>query len=171
MYNCHVMNEHGSSFASCNICPWSCLWSNHTVEGSRYESFKGTEKRTIKELKARYDKASDRCKEVKEIVDRLEEELSEMQQDVMDIIQQAKQCKQRLNEIALKPGKLSEVDYIDLLILTEKIEKRDGYLERIEALQELRKAAEILTQLSEEGDRPTKGGMKNWWTSFRQGKP
>ena len=94
-----------------------------------------------------------------------------MQADVMDIIQQARQCKQRLNEIALKPGKLTEVDYIDLLILTEKIEKRDGYLERIEALKELKKDAEILTRLNKEGHRPTGGGMKNWWMGFRQGKP
>ena len=171
MYNCLVMNECGSSIASCNICPSRCLWKDHTIQGSRYKSFKGTEKRTVKELKVRYDRADAHCKEVKESIDRLKEELPEMQQDVMDMIQKARQCEQRLNEIALKPGKHTEVDYIDLLILTEKIEKKDGYLERIEALEELKKAAELLARLSKEGTRPTTENMKSWWTGFRQGKP
>lgn len=69
-------------------------------------------------------------------------------------------------QIALKPEKLTEVDYIDFLILTEKNEKKYGYVERIKALEELKKAITLfsLAQSSESED------TVEWWTKFRQGK-
>ena len=170
-YLCLVMNDYGSEHATCNICPSQCSWDVHGVQNFRYESFEGFETRTVKELKKRYDKASDRCKEAKDIIDRLEDDLSRMQENIINMVRQAKKCKQRLNEIALKPSQLNEVDYIDLLILNEKIEKKCGYLERIEALEHLKEAAKLLTQLSDKDSMPDEMNMKKWWKSFRRDNP
>ena len=170
-FDCLVMNDYGSEHATCNICPSQCSWDVHFVQNFRYESFEGFETRTIKELKKRYDKASDRCKEAKDIIDRLEDDLSRMQENIIKMVRQAKKCKQRLNEIALKPGKLTEVDYIDLLILNEKIEKKCSYLERIEALEHLKEAAKLLAELSDKDSMPDEMNMKKWWKSFRRDNP
>lgn len=127
------MNERGSSNATCNVC--QCSWEDHMIKQYRYKSYEAKETCTIRELKARCESASNRVQKATDIINRLEEDLSKIQRDIMIKIQQARECKQRLNDIALKPGKLTEVDYIKILILTEEREKKDGYLERIETLQ------------------------------------
>ena len=168
VYDCIVINRRGPSVACCTVCQFKCPWENHTLQSSRYESFKLTETRIVKELKARYDEAKCHSERAKGAIDKLEEELSKMQQDVMIKIKQARKCKIRLNEIAMKPGKLTEVNYIDILILSEKAEGSDGYLERIEALEVLKKAANLLARLNEQGNMPPKEFMSEWWSKFRQ---
>ena len=163
-FNCVIMNECGSSNATCNVCSFKCSWRDHSIQRFRYgEPSAEVELRTKAHLKKRYEMAKDKCEEVKEIIKMLEDDLSQMQQDAIKMIQEARECKQRLNKIALKPEKLTEVDYIDLLILTEKNEKKYGYVERIKALEELKKAITLFS-LSESED------TVEWWTKFRQGK-
>ncbi len=164
--NCIIMNERGLSNATCNVC--QCSWEDHVIQGSRYETCKVTEMRTIRELKTRYENASNRMQKAKDIINELKEELSKIQRDTVNKIQQARQCKQRLNEIALKPGKLTEVDYINILIITEEKEKKDGYLDRIDALRKLKKAAEIFVQLDEKSSQMNKGSTDSWWSAFHQ---
>ena len=43
---------------------------------------------------------------------------------------------------------MSEVGYIDLLIESEKHEKKEGYSDRISSLQEIRKEAELMTEVT-----------------------
>ena len=169
-FNCLVMNNYGSKLATCNVCPSECSWEDHVTQNLRYQSYEGRETRTIKELKDLYDKASNKCKQVQDIINALEEELSQMQENVMNDIQQAKRCKQRLDEIALKPDKLTEIDYIELLIRSEMNEKNDGYEARIEALEEMKKAAQLLAQLSSEDRKPDKHNITKWWKDFRRQK-
>ena len=54
---------------------------------------------------------------------------------------------ERLKQIALKPNHLTEVEYIDLLIESEKREARARWHERVQALEQVRKKAEFLTSL------------------------
>ena len=169
-FNCPVMSNRGSKNATCNICSDECSWKVHVLQDCRYDVYKGTEKRTAIELKARYIRARDSIMRVQDVIKKLEEDLSQKQEDVMNMVREARRCKERLNEIAFKPGKLTEVDYINLLVLTEKIDKKDGYMERIEALEQLKIAAEILSRLSSEGTMPAKDDMKKWWTGFRRDK-
>ena len=170
IYDCIVMDSHDPSISRCTICPSTCTWNMHNIQGFRYESIKQVETRTVKTLKARYDEAKGHHEKSKSTIAILEEELSQMQQDVMIKIKYARKCKERLNEIALKPETLTESDYIDILILSEKNEAREGYLKRIEALEELKNAAELLARLNEEDNMPPKEFMKDWWTSFRSGR-
>ena len=164
--NCVVMNERGLSNATCNVC--QCSWEDHMIKQYRYKSYEAKETRTIRELKARYESASNRVQKATDIINRLEEDLSKIQRDIMIKIQQARECKQRLNEIALKPGKLTEVDYINILILTEEKEKKDGYLERIETLQKVKKTAEMFVQLGEKSSQINKESTDKWWSAFHQ---
>ena len=164
--NCIVMNERGSSNATCNVC--QCSWEDHLIQQSRYEIYKAKETRIIRELKARYESASSRIQEANDTINKLEKDLSKMQHDIINKIKHARECKQRLNQIALKPGKLTEVDYINLLILTEEKEKKDGYVERIETLQKVKKAAEMFVQLDEKSGHVNNETTSGWWSSFHQ---
>ena len=168
IYNCVVMDCHDPNVARCTICPSTCAWNMHNLQGFRYESKKQVETRTVKTLKARYDEAKGHHEKAKSTIAILEEELSQMQQDVMIKIKHARKCKERLTEIALKPETLTDADYIDILIVAEKNEASEGYLERIEVLKELKYAAELLAQLEKEDNMPPReANTKDWWTKFR----
>ena len=45
----------------------------------------------------------------------------------------------KLNAIALRPNPLSDLDYIDLLIESEKNEKKYGWVERLKLYNKMRK--------------------------------
>ena len=167
IYDCVVMDNHDPSVARCTICPSTCAWNAHNLQHFRYESVKQVETRTAKTLKARYDKAKSHHEKAKSTIAILEEELSQMQQDVMIKIKHARKCKERLNEIAIEPETVTEAAYIDILIEAEKIEASEGFINRIKALQELKHAAELLAQLNKEDNIPPKEFMKDWWTNFR----
>jgi (p)ppGpp synthase/HD superfamily hydrolase len=62
---------------------------------------------------------------------------------VQDCIQEAQRCVHRLEEIALKPNPISEIEYIEMLIEQEKNQKRRGYTDRIRALEKALKQAKI----------------------------
>ena len=78
----------------------------------------------------------------------LKQDLEGLQDYVLEHIEQAQQSLERLNEIALKPDPLTEIEYIDLLIESEKQEKKSGFMERIEAFQVVRKQALILKDVA-----------------------
>ena len=64
--------------------------------------------------------------------------------------QKAQQILQRLDEIALSPNLLSEVEYIDLLIQSEEMECRDGYKQRIECFRCVRQQAQLLSAVKDD---------------------
>ena len=53
-----------------------------------------------------------------------------------------------LSEIALKKDPLQQVDYLDLLISSEKSQARPGWKDRVDSLIETRKRAEKVNELA-----------------------
>ena len=102
---------------------------------------------TLDKLKAAYDTAMANQKQLEAVMKKLECELEEIDQAVLQNINQARQSLQRLHELALRPDPLTEVEYIDILIESEKLEARPGWSERVKTLQEVRKQAEILSKV------------------------
>ena len=85
---------------------------------------------------------------VKTIMPTMEQEL------LQEMVSEAQQILSRLDEIALKPNPLSQLDYVDLLIESEKQQCKLGYMKRLEHLQEARHNAELIHQIREGGDAP-----------------
>ncbi len=82
------------------------------------------------------------------IFEELENELKVVQDNVTELIVKSQKSLERLQEIALKPNPLSIPDYIDLIIESEKQERKPGFKDRIRSLLEVRKKAEIITKVS-----------------------
>ena len=78
---------------------------------------------------------------------KIEKELQEMDQAILQRTEQAKQSLPRLREIALSPDHISVVEYTDLLIKSEKQEARSGWSERVSALVDIRKQTETLSRV------------------------
>ena len=147
LFNCSAMsNNSGSQYATCGVCPGRCSWRNHACNSYRFELYEGTETRTSNELKARYESAKSGKEKVEAMITKMEEKLQEMDQAILQRTEQAKQSIQHLQEIALKPdhNSVHVVEYIDLIIESEKQEARPGWSERVSALLDIRKHAETL---------------------------
>ena len=72
---------------------------------------------------------------IKEMLAKKEEMLYNLQVQIFALIEQITACIKRLNEIALKPNPLTEIEYLDLLIQSEEIEAKPGWQRRVKQYQ------------------------------------
>ena len=89
------------------------------------------------------------------------------------MIHQVQTSLQRLDEIALKPNPLTEVEYIDLLIDSEKQEARIGWRDRVQYYEAAKEQARVTAEVRRmdtpsdqtQGTRRTLWKrVKGWWS-------
>lgn len=131
---CAVMKD-----GVCTIC--NCIWSSH--QNARYilEYREEKVKKTWAEMKQKYEKATGLTMSNTRVIEELKHDVNDINTYVKKIMADMKRSKIRLNEIALRPDPLSTVEHIDLLILAENNDKKQGFQKRIEKLNEYRKHA------------------------------
>lgn len=79
-----------------------------------------------------------------------EESLQGVHIQVLNMIKRAQQSLSRLNEIALKPNPVTHVEYLELLIESEKREAKPRWKQRIQYLEVAKRYAEILFKVKDE---------------------
>ena len=152
----------------CTVCPKKCKWDQHKNTPYHYEWYTDVETRTSEDLLRRYNIATSDRSKVEALMASLENDLKKLNQIVLQMAQQTKHCLHRLNDIALKPNPLSTVEYIDTLIEAEKVQSDKGFRERIQALKELRKEAELLSTMSQtQVDKYMKADHKTFFQQFQ----
>ena len=154
-------NTHGSGDDFCTSCPRKCSWQEHAVQTTRYESSYFTETVTSKEREARYNQAKCDSEQSKGEINQLKQMLSELKQDIVAKSECAKKHSERLNDIAMKPEKLTDFSYFDSMIQMEAAEKRESYMENVKKLQ-LKKIARMLIAESH-NDRGLLSA-EEWWS-------
>uniref|UniRef100_A0A1X7T458 Septin-type G domain-containing protein n=1 Tax=Amphimedon queenslandica TaxID=400682 RepID=A0A1X7T458_AMPQE len=148
-WKCCAMSGNESN-ATCKVCVNHCSWEKHFNNGYIFEFYEEMETRTSQELYERYTEAKTAKDKLEYIIQEIEKELQEMQRVVLYNIRKARKCLQRLDEIALKPNPLTEVEYIDLLIKSEEQQKNAGWEKRIDYFYEVRQQAELLATVTDE---------------------
>ena len=152
----------------CTVCPKKCKWDQHRNTPYHYEWYTDVETRTSEDLRQRYNIATTEKSKVEALMASLENDLKKMRQVVLQMAQKTKHSLQRLSDIALKPNPLSTVDYIDTLIVAEEEQSKEGFKERIQALKELRKEADLLSTMSQaEIDKYMKADHKTFFQQFQ----
>ena len=128
------------------------------------------ETRTSQELYDRYTEAETAKDKLENMIGEMEKELQEMQSVVLYNIRRARECLQRLDEIALRPNPLTEVEYIDLLIESEKQQKKPGWKNRVDYFYGVRQQAEILAKMKDQSafEQAAQESSKSLWHSFKQ---
>ena len=142
-YNCSAMSEDGK----CKVCPCKCSWDTHVNNGYRIETHTVMEVRTYEHLKQRYDQAKSGKFAKENIIKKMEVELRELHQVVLSMVQEARRSLNRLKQIALKPDPLTEVEYIEILIESEKKTGGRGSKSRIQCLEKIRDNAQLVTSI------------------------
>ena len=136
-FKCSAMSNSGSLDATCSECPNQCSWKDHVNRPYKFEPYKEQEIRISDELKARCESAMTRKCQVESVIKKMEEELKEMNREVLQKTEEAKQSLQRLQEIALKPPADHFTKYIHTLIETEQQEALPRLNECKKALQKV----------------------------------
>ncbi|XP_064389644.1 uncharacterized protein LOC135337609 [Halichondria panicea] len=171
-YGCAAMDGGGYSSALCKVCPEHCGWRQHVNNPYYFEIYQEDEERTSEELKLKFDAAKEGKARVEYIIQETERRLTQMDELVMDMIQQVQQSVNRLGHIALKPNPLSEVEYIEIMIKSEKAECKTGWDERVQYLESAKKQAQITQGIAKEDIGQNKKienreglwmKIKSWW--------
>ncbi|KAK3698427.1 hypothetical protein QZH41_001191 [Actinostola sp. cb2023] len=148
--SCAAMGDRHTAEAHCDVCPKKCHWSSHVNNRYRFELYKENIQKTSDELKSRYTIAKGKKTQKERIMAALEEDLKTKYRGVYYNIFRAKTSLERLDEIALRPNPLTEVGYIDILIHSEKMEAKPGFIGRVEALSKVRQQAQVLSKIKDQ---------------------
>ncbi|KAJ8314671.1 hypothetical protein KUTeg_006821 [Tegillarca granosa] len=120
--------------------------SNGSAQSVRDAAY-GAHIGTYEDLKKKYEKALGGAWKQKSLIQVVKEEFNQLSKNVGAMVERMRTSINRLSEIALKPNPLSDVQYINLLIESEKHQIKPGYLGRITMLTKLRKDAELVQNL------------------------
>lgn len=151
----------------CKVCISKCAWNFHESSTFRLELYDVEVKCTSEDLRQKYHKAQSGKSTTEAMLSRMKSELDQMRKSVLSIIAQVRECLARLNAIAMKTNPLSEVEYIELMIESEKNQAKPGFKRRVKALETCRQEALLLARIKEEGTKGYPTEQKSWWASWR----
>lgn len=146
---CSAMDD-----GECTVCPKGCAWDEHVNNDFRIVTYSEKVKKTYEELKSKYENAQAQEKKQICVLQKLKLEFSSLYKRVQTMISNVRCYINKLNEIALRPNPLTDIDYIDLLIESEKSEKKYGWQERVKIFHRLREEAELVAKTKEEDFKP-----------------
>ena len=160
-WKCDAMSGNKSN-ATCHVCPGRCSWRTHFSRTYYLELYDEMETKIIQERLHCYNEAKSAKAIVENNISKMKEELKIMYQTIFHNIQQARKCLECLDEIALKPNPVTDVEYIDLLIKAEKEQKKPDWNNRIEYFYQVRQQAQLLSKMKDENavDEMTEANRK-----------
>lgn len=166
---CWAMDK---STGNCRICTLNCIWSDHKNLPYLIEYETVTEIRTSADLQAKYETAVSGKSKVEGMIQQLERFLQGVHTGVMTMINQAQQSLCRLDEIALKPNPLTQVQYLELLIESEKNEAKPGWKQRVQYFEEAKRHAVILSKVKDakKAQKMIQGNVSSgegWYSRFK----
>jgi hypothetical protein len=96
----------------------------------------------------------DKNKRLRSVIGKVRGAFSSLGNKVMKMVSDVRGYINKLNAIALRPNPLSDLDYIDLLIESEKSERKYGWEQRLKLYYKMRKEAELMRQTANANFRP-----------------
>ncbi|XP_068757755.1 uncharacterized protein [Montipora capricornis] len=145
---------------SCTQCPNECHWENHVNDQYRFETEYVTVEKEYDEIKDMYNAAVEGQSQVEALIKQVEEDFNRTNQIVLNFVAEMQRGLNKLSEIALKKDPLEQVDYLDLLIESEKSQAKPGWKDRVKSLQKTRDEAVQINRLRKPGFDP--------WEEYRE---
>ena len=133
-WRCTAMDGSGPTSARCRQCVDKCSWKVHKSTRERFELVYKTETRQNEDLKKKYDYATSKKNEADRLIATHKYQLEKAQAHLFSLIDEARSCLNRQEIMSLKSNPLTQVDYIELLIESEKSQAKPGWQNRIKYL-------------------------------------
>ena len=112
------------------------------------------------EIRERFKTAVKCHSKVEALIKQVEEDFNNTNRIVLNLVAEIQRGLKKLSEIALKKDPLQQVDYLDLLIESEKSQAKPGWKDRVSALQKTRDKAVEINRLEKPGFDP--------WEKYRE---
>ena len=145
---------------SCKECPNNCHWSKHVNDAYRFETQYETVEKEYDEIRERFNVAVEGQSEAEAVIKQVEQDFHETNRIVLRFVAEMQRGIKKLSEIALKKDPLQQVDYLDMLIESEKSQAKSGWKDRVSALQKTRDEAVEINRLGKPGYDP--------WEKYRE---
>ncbi|KAJ6666729.1 hypothetical protein lerEdw1_020453, partial [Lerista edwardsae] len=122
----------------CTVCPGRCPWGAHVSQGHRWDYWIKTERRSYAQLEEEYRAAGRGQVAEEKAFAWVLQESRKADAAFEDLVWKFCHHLRRLQSVALQPGSMTRLEFIDLLICSEKEDLQPGWEERIHTLQALR---------------------------------
>lgn len=148
--NCYYADNEDKKLCSamyknkCKFCEKKCEWNQHKNTPYILESYIEKEIVTLEKIKEKYLKSKSEMNDKKIILEKIKNKILDLNNSCLQIQQEITDTINRLKKIALNKDVLTSEEHIELLIQSEKMERKEGFIQRIEALEELKKQKELM---------------------------
>ncbi len=141
---CWAMDSAGN----CRICDGHCYWTPHHVNNQfRYEDVMVPVTKHYADLEKEYNDAKKGKASAENMIKGIKVKVEDTFHKVCKDISRTRECLDLLEQIALKPNPLTEVQYIDLLIKSETNGATPGWEKRVKCYEKAREMAVIMADV------------------------
>lgn len=134
---CFAMSTSGF----CKVCIGKCIWSDHKNTPYIFKYSVEKVQKTFTEMKKKYKQAKGLTLTNESYIEELTYDVKYLLENIKLMMEDLKQCKNRLTEIALRPDRLTLEEHIELMIEAEETERQPGFKQRIKILHEFEQMA------------------------------
>uniref|UniRef100_A0AAZ1XGR0 Septin-type G domain-containing protein n=1 Tax=Oreochromis aureus TaxID=47969 RepID=A0AAZ1XGR0_OREAU len=128
--HCEVIKD-----GSCTVCIRKCPASKHVKEKWRYVNKTKKVKKTMEEMRKKYETNKNESQNKQSLLENLEKEMSRLTAEKSQLLEESYKHVVSLEQIALKADSASTIVHLDFLI--EKM-KEEGDAEKVQKLEEMR---------------------------------
>ncbi|KAM3147582.1 hypothetical protein pb186bvf_000389 [Paramecium bursaria] len=133
----------------CQQCNNKCIWSQHKNMGFRFVTSQEEVETELVELKKQFLDSKSNKSQKEQILDGIEEKYVQKQVQCMEMQSRLMKSVNRLKEIAIQPACCQhQEEYVEIMIQEEMQNKKDGFLQRISELQELKSNWKFIREAS-----------------------
>ncbi|XP_044189070.1 septin-1-like [Thunnus albacares] len=129
--DCDVMKD-----GRCTVCTGKCPASDHVKENWRYMNKTRRVKKTLQDVKHKYEKNKAECEKEKSLLENLQSEMKNLESEKIQLLTEVYHHVEHLERIALNDNSLSIHVHLDFLI--EKM-KEIRATEKVKKLEEMKK--------------------------------
>lgn len=151
--NCYFADDEEKKFCSsmnseykCTFCSKKCDWFHHKNTPYILESYLSKETITLKEIKQKYDQSQSQFLDKKKILQNIKDTILDLNNKCIETQDKITKSINRLKQIALNKDVLSSEEHIEILIQSEQMERKEGFLQRVEALKLLKEQKKLMRE-------------------------
>ena len=146
--NCAAMDQ-SKQPPCCGYCPNRCPWDQHRNLPFIIVYTTTMKEVTIDDIKERYEKATGEKLSKEQIINKVQDDLDAVEAQIKSNLSEITVSLEKLNQIALRTNHLSQIEYLDLLIQSEKDQGKPGWKKRVQGLLAFRDKAQALYDIAQ----------------------
>ena len=144
---CWLFDRSKAAIGCCR-CPNQCQYSSHRCEKVLYVITTKKVTKTIEGLKREYEEVLGKKMTAEQIIRECTKRLEQIGEQTLTFVEQARECINKLNGIALQPESVTIEDYIDIMIEAERAIPGEDQPIRIQALIQLKEKERLRKRIT-----------------------